>query len=173
MASIEDYSRAAQFAQYLQYKSLFEAYAPSDVGVALRRFPVEGVEPRAHLPGGALYDWYLAANGGYWGTRAGLAGGGPVRAISNLRDWTIHATNAAPIAASATSVKWSVRSLEGALLAGGEIPIPAVQIDGDSAARLEGSPPWVDASELSLPNPHGPQDVVLYRSELSYVRYDG
>ena len=57
MASIEDYSRAAQFAQYLQYKSLFEGYAPSDVGVALRRFPVEGVESRAHLPGGALYDW--------------------------------------------------------------------------------------------------------------------
>ena len=86
MASIEDYLRAVQFAQYLRYKSLLEGFAPSDLGVALHRFSVEGVEPRAHLPEGAL-RLVPGRERGVLGDARGADGqGGAVRAISNLRD---------------------------------------------------------------------------------------
>ena len=64
---------------------------------------------------GALYDWYLATNGGYWGVRAGLAGGRAVRLILNLRSWTVHVVNAMTIDVSPSSVVYSAFSLEGDL----------------------------------------------------------
>ena len=114
---------------------------------------------------GALYDWYLATNGGFWGVRAGLAGGRPVKLILNLRDWTVHVVNAMTMDISPSSVEYSAFSLEGVLLASGEFSTPA-QIDGNTVSHLGDSLPWVGERNMSIPT------VVLYRLDLSYVQHD-
>lgn len=172
MDSIEDYTWAAQFAQYLQYKSLFEGYTYKMWEWYSAVFVWKASSPAPSFRG-ALYDSYLATNGGYWGARAGLAGGSPVRLVFNLRDWTLHVINAVPIAVSAASIRWSAYSLDGVLLANEEIPIPGEQVDGDTIVHLESSLPWVGERKSFMTNPHGVQDIILYRFELSYVQLDG
>jgi len=168
MESIEDYTWAAQFAQYLQYKSLFEGYTYKmrEWYSAVFLWKVSSPAPTFR---GALYDTYLATNGGYWGARAGLARGGQVRVVLNLRDWTVHVINALPTAISSVSVKWSAFSLNCILLNGGEIPIPDDSIiHGDTVVHLKDSLPWVGLDKSSLTK-HKVQDVVIYRLEMSYV----
>lgn len=168
MESIDDYTWAAQFAQYLQYKTLFEGYTYRmwEWYSAVFLWKVSSPAPTFR---GALYDTYLATNGGYWGARAGLAGGDQVRVVLNLQDWTVHVINALPIAISSVSVKWSAFSLNCILLNGGEIPIPDDSIiHGDSVAHLEGSLPWVGLDKSTLTK-NEVQDVVIYRLEISYV----
>ena len=171
MDSVEEYSWAAQFAQYLQYKSLLEGYSHRMWDWYSAVFLWKTSSPAPTLRG-ALYDWRLAPTGAYWGARAGLAGGRPVRLILNLRDRTVHVANAAPRAVLATSVKWSAYSLEGVLLMSGNIPVPLRNIAGDSVLHLEGSLPWVDESLSFVPNSYSLQEVVLYVLDLPYVHRD-
>ena len=166
MDTIDDYTWAAQFAQYLQYKSLFEGYTYRiwEWYSAVFLWKVSSPSPTFR---GALYDTYLATNGGYWGARAALAvEGDHIRLVLNLHDWTIHVINSAPIVVTAvTSVQWSAYSLRGTLLKeGSETRIPGDgTIHGDNVIHLEESLPWVgmDLDEMS--------DVLIYRLELSYA----
>ncbi|KAL9185172.1 hypothetical protein ACHAXT_002949 [Thalassiosira profunda] len=171
MDSIGEYSWAAQFAQCLQYKSLFEGYSHRMWEWFSAVYLWKASSPAPTLRG-ALYDWYLATNGGYWGARAGLAGGSPVRLVLNLKDWTVHVINTMPTAAPAKSVRWSAYSLKGALIDSGEIPIPGHEIGGNAFAHLEGSLPWVGESEVAISGTLV-QNVVLYRLDLLYEDQDG
>ena len=167
MESIEEYSWAAQFAQYLQYKALFEGYSYQMWEWYSAIFLWKASSPAPTFRG-ALYDWLLETNGGYWGARAGLAGGSPIRLILNLRDWTINVINTVPVAAVVTSVEWEAYSLEGELMGNGQVLIPQDRIEGSSVAHLGGSLPWIGESDSVLGS-HKLQKILLYRLRLSYV----
>ena len=170
MDSIEDYSWAAQLAQYFQYKAMMEGYSHRMWEWYSAVFLWKCSSPAPTFRG-ALYDWFLATNGGYWGARAGLAAGSPVRVILNLRDLTVHVVNSLPTAVIASSVRWCAYSL-GVMVGNGEVAIPHGRVDGDTVVHLNGSLPWMGKREISLPNVGLVQDVLLYRIELSYQRDD-
>lgn len=160
MESLEDFNWAAQFVQYLQYKHLVEGYSYKMWEWYSAVFLWKTSSPALTFRG-ALYDSYLATNGGYWGVRAGLAGGQPVRLILNLYDWTMHIINAISRDISPSLVEYSAYSLKGVLLAEGNISTP-VLINGNTVAHLDNSLPWVGGRNLTI------SSVVLYRLDLLY-----
>ena len=64
MESIEDYTWAAQLAQYFQYKALFEGYSARMWKWYSAVYIWKASSPAPTFRG-ALYDWYLSTNGGY------------------------------------------------------------------------------------------------------------
>ena len=80
-----EYSWAGALAQHQQYQALFEGFQEymwryySAVLVWKSAGPWPGLR-------GALYDFYLAPSGGYWGARAAL--GGPPLHVQLSRRWT-------------------------------------------------------------------------------------
>jgi mannosylglycoprotein endo-beta-mannosidase len=160
MESLEDFNWAAQFVQYLQYKHLVEGYSYRMWEWYSAVFLWKTSSPSPSFRG-AIYDSYLATNGGYWGVRAGLAGGQPVRLILNINDWTMHIINAISREISPSLVEYSAYSLKGVLLAKGNMSTP-VLISGNTVAHLDESLPWVGGENLTIPS------VVLYRLDMSY-----
>jgi len=70
-----EYSLAAQLSQYTQYKALFEGYLEHQFEFYSGVLMWKSAGPWPGLRG-ALFDWYLAQSGGYWGVRSALEGGG-------------------------------------------------------------------------------------------------
>ncbi|KAL3801470.1 hypothetical protein HJC23_000908 [Cyclotella cryptica] len=167
MGIIEDYTWSAQLAQYFQYKSLFEGYSHRMLQRNSAVFFWKSSSPAPTFRG-ALYDWYLGTNGGYWGARSGLGDGKSIRVLLNLRDWSIHVVNAIPWAATVFSIHWRAYSLHGELVGSGNISIPDAQIDGNSVTHLEDRIPWVGVYDASAVNGIKLQDVLLYRFNMTY-----
>ena len=169
MASIDDYTSAAQLAQYFQYKSLFEGYL-QQIEQHTAVFIWKSSSPAPTFRG-ALYDWFLETNGGYWGARLGLGGGNSkqIRIILNLQDWSVHIVNVALSTITANSVKWSAYSLpDGQMIDSGKIEIINKRLAGNSVAHLQEQIPWIEYNQSSLSYHLNIQNVLLYRFELSY-----
>lgn len=168
MDSISDYSWAAQLAQYFQYKALFEGYFHRMFESNSAVFMWKASSPAPTLRG-ALYDWFLETNGGYWGALSGIGDGNPVRVLLNQRDWSIHITNVVPLDLTATSLQWSAYMLDGNLVESGSIEIPhGGRILGNSVTHIEEKIPWVGGDPISLAADSDLQDVVFYRLEMAF-----
>ena len=167
MDSIEDYSWAAQFAQYNQYNSLVQGYSHRifDWHSAFYIWKTSSPSPTLR---GSLYDWYMATNGGYWGAHAGLSGGGPIRLIFNRRDWTLHVVNTLPKAFFGTAVRWTAHSLNGTRVGGNTIPIPD-RLNGNHVTHLEYKLPWIQGDQAVMPEL---QNILLYRIEVLYQDHE-
>ena len=78
-ANSSEYSRAAGLVQYAQYQALFEGYQEHlfTYTSAIIMWKSSGPWPAFR---GALYDFYLATSGGFFGTQAALEGGRPLHA---------------------------------------------------------------------------------------------
>ncbi|KAL7499273.1 hypothetical protein ACHAWT_006894 [Skeletonema menzelii] len=153
MDSIEDYSWAAQFVQYDQYNALVQGYSHRVFEWHSAFYIWKTSSPSPTLRG-SLYDWYLATNGGYWGTRAGLSG--PVRLNFNRLDWTLQVVNTLPTAFVGTNIRWTAYTLNGTRVAGDVIPVQAQLI-----AKL----PWIQIEQEFMPEL---QNILLYRIEVGY-----
>ena len=168
MDNVEDYTEAAQVAQFFQYKALAEGYSYRmwDWYSALFLWKASSPSPTFR---GALYDTFLETNGGYWGWRDGFGGGSHVRIVLNQKDWTIHVINSLPIQASIVSCEWRAYSLQGKEL-GGEIANIPILVHGNSVHRIKHiSPSWVGGTRSSpLAESYGVQDVVLYKLQLAF-----
>jgi hypothetical protein len=75
-ANTSEYAWRAQLAQFAQYRSLFEGYAGHMWAWYSAVIMWKSAAPWPSFRG-ALYDAYLAANGGLWGVRAATGGPGP------------------------------------------------------------------------------------------------
>ena len=169
MASVDDYTSAAQLAQYFQYKALFEGYLQRiEQHSAVFMWKSSSPAPTFR---GALYDWFLETNGGYWGARSGLGGGDfkHARIILNLQDWSVHIANAAPLPITANSVNWNAYSLtDGRMIGSGNIELLNNHVAGNSVTHLRGQIPWLGANQSSLADHLNIQNVLLYRFEMVY-----
>ena len=161
--SIEDYSWAAQFAQYIQYNALVQGYSHRifDWHSAFYIWKTSSPSPTLR---GSLYDWYLATNGGYWGAHSGLSGGNPVRLIFNRHDWTLNVVNTLPKAFLGTTMRWTAHSLNGTRVGGDTVSIPD-QLNGNHVAHLEYKLPWIQSEQAFMPEL---QNILLYRMEVFY-----
>lgn len=166
MESIEDYTWSAQLAQYFQYKALFEGYFHRMFEDHSAVFLWKSSSPAPTLRG-ALYDWYLNTNGGYWGARSGIGNNNPLRVLLNLKDWSIHLVNTMALDTTASSVQWSAYTLDGELVDSGALAIPNNTIKRNSATHLQGKVPWVGAHEIALVPDLKLQEVLLYRFEIA------
>lgn len=167
MDNIQDYTEAAQVAQFLQYKALAEGYSYRmwDWYSAVFLWKASSPSPTFR---GALYDTFLETNGGYWGWRDGFGRGSHVRILLNQRDWTIHVINDLPIEVNIVSCEWRAYSLQGEEL-GGEISNKSFVV-GDSVHHIKHvTPSWVGGARASpLAQSYGVQDVLLYKLQLVF-----
>jgi len=182
MKSIEDYTWAAQLAQYFQYKTLFEGYSMKMWEYYSAIYLWKSSSPSPTLRG-ALYDWYLSTNGGYWGARSGLAGGSPVRLVLNLQDFRLHIVNTLSLTLSPLvnevgidedwGVKWRSYTLDGSLMGSGVVRLKSSTIRGNSVSRLDHPLPWlgnIKTSNMIMGLGIGDElpDVLVYKLEFSY-----
>ena len=173
MDTIEDYTWAAQLAQYFQYKALFEGYLLRMFEHNSAVFLWKSSSPAPTLRG-ALYDWYLETNGGYWGARAGV-GIGAVKVVLNLQDWTLHVVNSAPTKITTSLLRWRAFSLDGKSVKSGGMTVPNGEVEGnfvtDIKLPMDNTPvsiSWLGGNITSVAQDLNLQDVLIYRFELSY-----
>jgi mannosylglycoprotein endo-beta-mannosidase len=166
MDSIDDYSWSAQLAQYFQYKSLFEGYYHRMFEDHSAVFVWKSSSPAPTLRG-ALYDWYLDTNGGYWGARLGIGDDNPLKVILNLQDWHVHLCNVLSSDIIASHVAWRAYTLDGKLVDGGTIEIPNRSIKGNSVTHLHTQIPWVGANQTPVMTDVNLQEVLYYQLEVS------
>lgn len=182
MSSVEDYIWAAQFAQYIQYHTLMQGYSHRIFDWHSGFFVWKTSSPSPTLRG-SLYDWYLATNGGYWGSHAGLSGGSPIRIVFNRRDWTLVLVNTLPKTFVDVVIKWAAHSLNGTYVGGDNII--SGQLSGNHATNIEYSVPWIESGEPplvpelqrqykskhswhSMFQSDGMTNILLYRMEIFY-----
>ena len=166
MDNIEDYTEAAQVAQFFQYKALAEGYSYRmwDWYSAVFLWKASSPSPTFR---GALYDTFLETNGGYWGWRDGFGRGSRTRIVLNQRDWTIHVINSLPLDINIASCEWHAYSLQGKRL-GGEIANKTILVHGNSVHHIKHVTPfWVGGTRSSpLAHSYGVEEVLLYKLHL-------
>lgn len=167
MESIEDYTWSAQLAQYFQYKSLHEGYLHRMFEDHSAVFLWKSSSPAPTLRG-ALYDWFLDSNGGYFGAQQGINSNSPVKVILNIQDWSIDLVNTVPVDISANSVHWNAYSLDGELVGSGQISVPDSRIEGNSVAHLQGQIQWLGTGQSLISAGFNLQQILLYRLDLAF-----
>lgn len=173
MSSVEDYTWAAQFVQYNQYHALVQGYSHR-IFERHSGFYIWKTNSGAPTFRGSLYDWFLATNGGYWGARAGLSEGSPVRLVFNQRNWTLDLVNTLPKTFVGAVITWSAHSLNGTSVGGDTVQIPD-RIQGNRVTHLDYTIPWIEQSEppLVTSDLQRQHNILLYRLEFSYQDESG
>jgi hypothetical protein len=153
--TVEQFSRAAQLINYDNHRGLFDALSARRSNGLLMWMSQSSWASFMWQ----TYDYYLACNGGFYGTKAGCR---PVKAIFDPRTEEILVSNHTPKSYEGTTLAIQVFSLYGAEVCASKITLPKLTHDssGIAVSKADFSMSVTDINFLRLTVTDGSGEVI-------------